>query len=117
MELVGCLKQLEAKHMNLAELLIRRGVITEVTSEHGDSRFHHTVRQLPRFQEEVEGITDALQEAQAEQRSAQECKLKSRYSRQTYSVRQEGAQAQKNQRQIIPGLTGTPTRRIEVTGR
>ena len=37
MQLEDCLKQLEAEHMNISELLIRQGSITEITSEHGDS--------------------------------------------------------------------------------
>ena len=76
MQLEDCLKQLEAEHMHIAELLIRRGGVTEVTSRHGDSRFHRTARQLARFHEEVEEITDALHEAWAEQRIAREGKLK-----------------------------------------
>ena len=64
-----CLKQLEAEHIIIAELLINRSDVTEVTSMHGDSRFHRKARQVARFQEEIEGIKDALQEARAEQRS------------------------------------------------
>ena len=71
-----CLKQLEAEHIIIAELLINRGDVTEVTSMHGDSRFHRKARQVARFQEEIEGIKDALQEARAEQRSVREGKLK-----------------------------------------
>ena len=39
MQLEHCFEHLKAEYMNIAEFLIRRGGVTEVTSEHRDSRF------------------------------------------------------------------------------
>ena len=39
MQLEHFLEHLKAEYINIAEFLIRRGGVTEVTSEHGDSRF------------------------------------------------------------------------------
>ena len=61
--------------MNVAELLIRQGAITEFICGHGDSKFCCASRQLVKFQEEVEEITDTLLGAQVEQRRVQEYEL------------------------------------------
>ena len=54
--------------MSIAIQIISQGAITDDISKRGDRLFGQTAGHLECFQEEVEDIRDALQEAQAKHR-------------------------------------------------
>ena len=64
-QLKDLLEQLEAEHARIAVLLIRQGAVTDDIEGREDCVFGRVSRQLVRFQEEVEEITDELLGAQA----------------------------------------------------